>query len=271
MMKVFELAVVLSIISLQSALSLEPTSVVPIVVLRDADSACPFTEVLEEARQNLSNLALQKIQQLEAVLQSQCGPGQWKQVVSLNMSNSTHQCPSAWTEYSSPIRSCGRGQHDNASCEYTSFSTGIKYSKVCGRARGMQSGSSDAFDPYYGLRNEEYYVDGISVTYSSPQQHIWTFAADSTDDVRCSCNINSSISSDAFVGNKYFCDSQANGVLWDGEDCAESLSCCTFNSPPWFSVQLPAPTTDNINVGLCASEGTDNENIFINVFELYVQ
>ena len=38
----------------------------------------------------------------------QCGDGLWYQVAYLNMSDSTHQCPTNWTEISTPVRTCGR-------------------------------------------------------------------------------------------------------------------------------------------------------------------
>ena len=41
--------------------------------------------------------------------------------------------------------------------------------------------------------------------------------------------------------------------------------------PPWFSVQLPAPTTDMIEVSICADESTDNEDTPIELLEIYVQ
>ena len=38
--------------------------------------------------------------------------------------------------------------------------------------------------------------------------------------------------------------------LWDGQVCVTSQY-YTFNSPPWFIVQLPSPTNDNIEVRIC--------------------
>ena len=41
------------------------------------------------------------------------------------------------------------------------FSTnGVSYQHVCGRARGYQKGSTDAF-------RDSYYVDGLSITHGS--------------------------------------------------------------------------------------------------------
>ena len=56
---------------------------------------------------------------------------------------------------------------------HTFFSTqGNHYSKVCGQLRGYQYHSPDGFGQ--GSNNiESYYVDGVSITYSSnPRKHI---------------------------------------------------------------------------------------------------
>ena len=61
------------------------------------------------------------------------------------------------------------------------FSTqGIQYSQVCGRIIGYQFGGTQAFR--YVIEGNpqtinDPYVDGVSLTYGSPRQHIWTFAA----------------------------------------------------------------------------------------------
>ena len=65
-----------------------------------------------------------------------------------------------------------RAPRDNAGCYSTFFSTnGVSYQHVCGRARGYQKGSPDAF---YTNSIDTYYVDGLSITHGNPRQHIWT-------------------------------------------------------------------------------------------------
>ena len=66
-------------------------------------------------------------------------------------------------------------------CSSASFSTnGISYQRVCGRARGYQKGDTTGFYGAYinelNDQNYENYVAGLSITYSSARQHIWTFA-----------------------------------------------------------------------------------------------
>ena len=208
---------------------------------------------------------------------SACGPGNWRRVAYINMTDSSQQCPSAWREYSTPVRSCGRPVTSSASCPSTIFETyGLTYNRVCGRAIGYQFRSPDAFENLLvgleSLTADDNYVDGLSVTYSSnPRQHIWTFAASWAEFERniytagCPCahpgNSNFGTVPPSYVGSNYFCET-GNIIathayntslytypepLWDGQGCVTS-QCCTFNSPPWFSVQLPSPTGDNIEV-----------------------
>ena len=59
--------------------------------------------------------------------------------------------------------------------------------------------------------------------------------------------------------------------LWDGQGCGPTSSCCTFNSPPWFNVQLSSPTTDDIEVRSFGDEGIGNEDTPIQLMELYVK
>ena len=85
-----------------------------------------------------------------------------------------------------------------------------------------------------------------------------------------------------FVGQNYFCESITSGYrsgvfypngdpLWDGQECGPTSSCCTFNSPPWFNVQLPNPTTDDIEVRICSDHGTVDGDTPIQLIELFVK
>ena len=86
----------------------------------------------------------------------------------------------------------------------------------------------------------------------------------------------------AFVGNDNFCDTGSSGLfdfqtfhsddpLWDGAGCGPLNDCCSFNNPPWFYKQLPQPTTDSIEMRVCRDQGTDDEDIAIELIEIYVQ
>ena len=63
-----------------------------------------------------------------------------------------------------------------------------------------------------------------------------------------------------------------NDPLWDGQQCDSEGTCCTgANTPPWFSVELPDSTGDDIEVCICQDEGTTNEDSPFQLLELYVQ
>ena len=87
-----------------------------------------------------------------------------------------------------------------------------------------------------------------------------------------------------FIGDNYYCESgnptnsfdanhciYSNNKLWDGQQCEGSCCNGTGSSPPWFGVQLPAPTTDMIEVRMCLDQGTNNEDTAIELIEIYVQ
>ena len=69
---------------------------------------------------------------------------------------------------------------------------------------------------------------------------------------RCPCDTASSNQASLpplEVGDNYFCD-RSDGLdpLWTGENCTRDNPCCSFHNPPYFSVQLPAATTDRIEL-----------------------
>ena len=49
-----------------------------------------------------------------------------------------------------------------------------------------------------------------------------------------------------------------------------SVAAMHGKSPPWFSVELPNPTTDDIEVRLCVPQPT-YDDVAIQLLELYVQ
>ena len=215
------------------------------------------------------------------------------------MTDPTQQCPSVWTQRNSssePRRVCGR-ESSSGSCKSVTYSTfGMNYSHVCGRVIGYQNGTPDGFHNSGSQTIEGYYIDGISLTHGPPgsRQHIWTFAAGLVENnpasyprYSCPCADRATARSlvPSFVGNDYFCESgdpastyasmfYSNDPLWDGQGCG-AASCCELSyppgvTPPWFCKQLPQATTDDIEVRLCADEGTTNEDIPLELIELYI-
>ena len=136
-------------------------------------------------------------------------------------------------------------------------------------------GNADAFG-IHGNRNNINYLDGLSIRRSSASEHIWSFAADnihsSTHTINCPCSGDpTSANPPNFVGNNYFCDTYSeNGLLWDGKGCTTALSCCNFNTPPWFSMELPVSIED-IEARICPDETSRNEKFLIQLLEIFVQ
>ena len=223
-----------------------------------------------------------------------CGgvTGGWMRAVYLDMTNSSQECPSSLRERTDSNR---RLCEIIGMCSTVNFDLqSLEYSRVCGKIQAYQVGSTDAFEVGVGVANltiEQNYVDGISLTHGHPRQHIWTFAA-ALDEVatfshlNCPCtNTNQARNANqppAFVGSDYFCDTAStekfvnnffygDDPLWDGAGCGPLNTCCSFNNPPWFYKQLPQPTTDDIEMRVCRDEEIGNENVPIEIIELYVQ
>ena len=214
-----------------------------------------------------------------------CGTltGGWMRVAELDMTNSSHQCPSGLMEriYSSNIRTCVRNEASGGCTSVELSTANTQFSTVCGRITAYQVGRTDDLR----VTNEDInsaYVDGVSLTHGNPRQHIWTFAAAGRMDGICDpCRTQSRPAS---VGNDFFCDSgnpmsksagpgtfHSASPLWDGVECVADNECCPTDNPPYFLKTLPQPTTDDIEMRVCRNEGRDNEDIAIETVEIYVQ
>ena len=222
----------------------------------------------------------------EILRETQCGPGLWYQLMHTNMSDPSQQCPSVWREYNtSGVRVCGRPPSTSGSCSaIVTNLTHIPYSRVCGRIIGFQYGSPDAFRRF-GPSHINF--DGINITHGVQRDHIWSYLAgatqknSSTDKGKCPC-AGGERGPPQFHHDNYYCESgntdayvnfnelYTNDPLWDGQQC-EGTCCNGTNSPPWFSVQLPTPTTDGVEVSICCDQGTNNEDVPVQLIELYVQ
>ena len=223
-----------------------------------------------------------------------CGgiTGGWMQLANIDMTNSSHTCPQGLRTLTTPLRMCGRSI-TSAGCSSATFdSHSISYTRACGKIIGYQDRSTDAFRPYHNDQADtidDTYIDGVSITHGSkPRKHIWSFAAaiDETQTTnsasyRCPCITGESTRIPPWFGNDYFCDTGAkqrfqfifypDDPLWDGEGCGPTSTCCSFNNPPWFSKQLPSPTTDDIEMRLCVDQSNADEDITVEKVELYVQ
>ena len=224
--------------------------------------------------------------QLNPQSQSQCGTGLWWRVAYLDMTEPLQQCPSAWREYNtSAVRACGRPESSTRSCAAVIYCTNRLYSRVCGRIIGYQVANPDAFNNNYYGRD----LDGVTISHGAQQDHIWSFAAGLTErgsnyrQSNCPCSpLAGTRPNAANIGDSYFCESgnptdgfedgqlYSSDRLWDGQQC-EGSCCKGTQTPPWFSVQLPAPTTDVIEVSICCDQDTEDEDSPVEIIEIYVQ
>ena len=220
-----------------------------------------------------------------------CGAGLWYRVAFLNMSDPSQQCPSAWRLVTTNgVRACGRPVSSGSSCQGMFYSAINEYQQVCGRVIGYQDSSLDGFNGNVERRSssvDDVYLDGVSVTYGQPRNHVWSYVGGATEGStrtarsNCPCStVSAGTGPQSFVGDNYYCESgnptDANFTfysadkLWDGKQC-EGTCCTDSKSPPWFSVHLPNTTTDRIEVRICGDEGTNNEDTPIELLEILVQ
>ena len=127
------------------------------------------------------------------------------------------------------------------------------------------------------------------MTHGAPRNHVWTLVAGLSEGgyivqgANCPCSNSSHLNNifpPSFVGNSYYCESgnptntfaayrlYPTDPLWDGQQC-EGQCCSDGKSPPWFSVDLPNPATDDIEVRICSPEGS-HDDVAIQLLELYV-
>ena len=207
-------------------------------------------------------------------------------VANLNMTDPDQQCPeNLQLSYTNPIRVCGR--RTDRGCDSVIFTTyGIQYQRVCGRVRGYQFGSPDAFVCPATCTIDDTYVDGVSITHgASPRKYIWTYATGVFEYTsrRDDCPCNGGAPPPAFVGSDYYCESAISAgnwgstvypddPLWDGQDCRGlERTCCDPPNLPWFCKELPQPTTDYLEIRICSDEVLSNEDTLIDLVQLYIQ
>ena len=228
-------------------------------------------------------------------MERECGgtTGGWMRVADIDMRRSSNTCPSGLkTLRVSSKRLCSMSISGGGCSSATLSVQNLRYSQVCGKIIGYQQKSPDAFLPYRRnsrLTIDDGYVDGIILTHGhTPRKHIWTFAAALHEHYSwwhnvCPCTNRNNPDNNPvppFIGNQYFCDTGSSNhwqltfyrddPLWDGHGCGSKSTCCSLNSPPWFCTQLPQPTTDDIEIRLCADQDRGDEDITFEQIELYV-
>ena len=213
----------------------------------------------------------------------------WMRVAYLNMTDSNEKCPDEFRLYNeNGVRACGRPVSSGGSCVGITFPSGnIEYSQVCGKVIGYQVGWTDGAAHTNSSINS-HYSDGISLTHGNPRSHIWTFMSGTTDNYlysNCPCGSKYPRAPPLFVGSDYYCESgmqsqddpifgkfYPNDPLWDGHQCGNiETACCQRTGIPWFNKKFSYSTTDYIEMRICLSEGTSDEDCRVGHYEIYVK
>ena len=187
------------------------------------------------------------------------------------------------------IQLCGKST-DGPSCDSVKIPTPkslyFQYQYVLGRVRGYQYGSPDAF---YASTNTHRtidgpYVDGVSITYGEHERkHIYTLASAwrryGTDTQGTCPETGYGYPPPTFVGTNYICSA-------GNTDYNEFRRVVYTRNPLWsrnyyyrgdqddyfyFSVKLPKPTNEDIELRLCTDQPLLDENILLDVFDLYIK
>ena len=161
---------------------------------------------------------------------------------------------------------------------------GQSYQEVRGKVRGYQHASPEAFNGKYEDIDGPY-VDGVSITHGqNPRKHIYTFASAwrfEGNKVTCPSK-GFGLRAPEFVADSYICDSgfddpnksyekitYLNDPLWSDmrENCKDQKCSDDYN----FCVKLPTPTTDDIELRVCTDESRVNEDIRLDLIEIYIK
>ncbi len=222
-----------------------------------------------------------------------CGTEVWMRIANIDMTQTDSSCPADFESVTSPKPLCRKKV--KAGCASDTYSTyGVSFSKVCGKAIGVQFGWPNAFGPTYHNRGSNIdtgYVDGVSITYGqNPRKHIWTFAAAIYDVppapfiYNCPCSAPKTTFTGKipdYVGNDYFCETGSRekptkefytaDPLWDGKGCPASSKCCDGNQKPWFQKTFPNAISSDVEMRLCANDPQNKEDVLLEELSLWVQ
>ena len=249
-------------------------SIQPFITLVNETLSCSIQQQRETVLHIFRNMIASNLNDITRP----CKGENWTRIAYLDMSDPVQSCPPAWRDLSANgVRVCGRPAGSFSRCHSTFYHAGHSYSRVCGRVIGHQFGHTDAFHSHMTI--DQPYVEGVSITHGSPQSHIWTLAADLRENFN-GCPCEGGESPPPFVGTNYYCESGYSGTvnppsvlytsdpLWDGAECESEGSCCS--TAPWFTVDIVNPTTDDIEVRICATSG-NGEDTPIHLLEIYIQ
>ena len=214
------------------------------------------------------------------VMETLCGSDAgWTRLASFD-AQTEKSCPSMLQLIVTKQRvHCARKQTRGRSCASVPVpSDGIKYSKICGRVSGYQFYSTDG------------YRDGVAVTRGPLQALVWSFIAGfSESHNHCPCAVNGH-RPPSDIGVHNFCESgfrdygfpnnhykkyAIEDPLWDGKGChGREIKCCNKEGQrrfmPFFLRETDV-TSEDLAVRICCDESSDNENVSVGSYEIYVQ
>ncbi len=136
--------------------------------------------------------------------------GGWRRLTFFDASSLAADCPDGFRRRSSTPHSCISSSSDPG-CTSIRFENGANlYDQVCGRVAVSVTGRPEGF--FSASQDiKENYLDGVSLTYGTPRQHIWSHAVLPFDRNCTSCVTDG----EDFVGTNFTCF----GVSCIGPQC----------------------------------------------------
>lgn len=218
-----------------------------------------------------------------------CVAAGFRHIYSLDIKDLGQSCPENWTlSTTNSMRMCGKKTERNT-CDSLVISThGQAYTSVRGRIRAFQFGSPDAFmvsttEPSI----DDAYVDGISITHGqNPRKHVFTLGVGVVqyhmgpgDRQKFTCpNTGHGNPQPAFVADKYFCSSgvssleiQPGELFSDTPLWTDGVKCDDCMCPRTFCVNLGEQTTDDLELRICTDEALSNEDVRIEMIDLWIK
>ena len=212
----------------------------------------------------------------------------YARLTSVNVTADTvKQCPTKLTSITvSGHNLCQKST--GSSCDSVTISTlGLRWQTVCGRITGYQYGTSENAFAGTTTTVDSLYVDGVSITYGSPRNHLWSYGIGKYESNQANghnCPCSSGPAPPTFVGASQYCESGVpksntyntatyaiNDPLWDGMNCGDvEVACCLPTVQPWFCKKLSSPVTGDLEMRLCMNDVLTAENVGLEQWEFYV-
>ena len=208
------------------------------------------------------------------------------------MSSASKKCPNEQFSYinKGELHLC-RIKSDKMGCATASYSShGIKYSTICGYARGYQRGLSYAFVKSYPLTS--HYLNGVSfqrfdASSTKKREHVWSYACGSMESsnnyAACPCNKGAVVAKPpSFAGNNYYCESGTStkpgsadffpkDPLWDGKGFNNLEVPCHKDMMPYFKRTYDSAITDHITVKLCRTYTKSILDVYLEGYGVFVK